>query len=319
MGLLDVEFNAGGLIIYGFALVLFLIPFMVWAAEDIQRKRQPKGGPAADTSLPPQAPTKVTDLYIYPIKSCRGIKLKEANLFKTGLDLDRQWMFVDADKLDFLTIRQNSDMTLINTEITDDDFLKVSVSGKGSELSFKIPAHPTKGWLNANTTLGRVTIWGLTVDGHIYSEDLTEPFTEFFGRKVRLVLKGPTPRPLRGNAAPEVLGRKETTKFADVMPVQISNQKSIDELNFRLKQDGHEPITIERFRPNIVIEGAEPWYEDSWKTVKVNDKEDASITLDVAARCARCQVPNVDPDTAVKDKKQPVSLPHRHQVVQTIS
>lgn len=72
MGLLDVEFNAGGLIIYGFALVLFLIPFMVWAAEDISRKsqKQPKGATSVDTSLPPQAPTKITDLYVYPIKSC---------------------------------------------------------------------------------------------------------------------------------------------------------------------------------------------------------------------------------------------------------
>jgi hypothetical protein len=195
-------------------------------------------------------------------------------------------------------------MTLINTAINDKDELEVSISTK-QDVQFNIPAHPSKDWLGENTELTECEIWGEKVDGYVYSTKLTAPFCDFFKKDVRLVYKGPTPRVLRGNGSPKVLGRTESTKFADLMPIQVSNQKSIEELNFRLKFIGEKPISIERFRPNIVVEGESPWYEDVWKTVKMGPNEKATVTMDVAARCARCQVPNVDPDTAVKHKKQP--------------
>ena len=254
--------------------------------------------------LPVPPPTKIVEIRLYPIKSCRGFKVKEATLLKSGLDLDRQWMFVDAEKGNFVTIRQVSKMTLIDTSITENDELIVSIRNSNPRISFTIPARPSRDWLKSNTTLADVEIWGTKLDGYMYSEELTAPFSEFLGREVRLVYKGPKVRTLRGNGAPKILGRTESMKFADLMPLQISNQKSIEELNDRLSQIGHEEISIERFRPNIVVEGESPWYEDSWKTVKIDGKA-KSIISDVVARCARCQVPNVDPETAVKDKNQP--------------
>lgn len=154
-------------------------------------------------------------------------------------------------------------------------------------------------------------------------------FTEFFKKPVKLVYKGPTPRILRGNGAPDLLGREESTNFPDVMPVLIANEASLRELNGRLKEKGHEEISIERFRPNIIVRGKdsqtendkapEAWSEDSWKTVRIIEAEQQQqstlssilsstskgLEIDVQARCARCQVPNVDPDTAVKDKHEP--------------
>lgn len=99
----------------------------------------------------------------------------------------------------------------------------------------------------------------------------------------------------------------------------------MNELNTRLKTRGHNPITIERFRPNIVIEGTSPWSEDSWSVVRINGTPNPPsyllsflsflsslftssagvVDIDVACRCARCLVPNVDPDTAEKDKHEP--------------
>jgi len=124
-----------------------------------------------------------------------------------------------------------------------------------------------------------------------------------------------------------LLGREESTNFPDVMPLQIANEASIKELNTRLKKKGHDEITIERFRPNIVVRGSDTtrsddkapkaWSEDSWKTVRILDGEQPSgiasilgggnkgLEIDVQARCARCQVPNVDPETAEKDKHEP--------------
>jgi uncharacterized protein YcbX len=296
------EFTAGGVFLYLFAFLMFLLPLIIFGIEALTGKVRP---PTASSTIPKPPPTKIQEIRIYPIKSCRGFKVDKAKLLKTGLDLDRNWMFAEASTLKFLTIRQISDMTLINTAINSNDELEVSISTK-PDVKFAIPAHPTKEWLSQNTELKTgCEIWGQKVDGYLYSPSLTAPFSEFFNKDVRLVYKGPTPRTLKGNADPKLLGRTESTKFADLMPLQVSNQKSIEELNYRLKNAGEKPISIERFRPNIVVEGEEPWYEDVWKTAKISTKDQEELYIDIPARCARCQVPNVDPDTAVKHKKQP--------------
>jgi uncharacterized protein YcbX len=298
----ELEFTAGGLLFYVSAFMILVLPLIVFAFEYFLGD----GKRPSSSNLKVPAPIKIIEMRIYPIKSCRGFTVTKAKLLKTGLDLDRNWMFVTAADLNFLTIRQTSEMTLIDTKVNEDDELEVSIRTRPG-VGFKIPAHPTKKWLEDNTELAlECEIWENKSDGYLYNKEMTAPFSEFFKKEVRLVYKGPTPRILGGNGAPSILGRTESTKFADLMPVQVSNQKSMDELNFRLKSVGEKPITIERFRPNIIVEGDEAWYEDVWKTVKIGEK--GSVTMDVAARCARCQVPNVDPDTAVKHKKQPWNM-----------
>ncbi|KAF1989782.1 hypothetical protein K402DRAFT_326027 [Aulographum hederae CBS 113979] len=291
-------------------MLLFLIPATIIFLESRPEKGQ---RPKTSTNLRLPPPTKIIALRIYPIKSCRGISVTSRKLLKTGLDLDRQWMFADASTMKFLTIRQISKMTLINTAVDEEkDELQISVKkiDEDPDISITIPAHPSNEWLAENTTLTSGEIWGTVTDGYAYSETLTAPFSEFFGREVRLIYKGPTPRLLGGNGAEEYLGRKESTMFADLAPIQVSNAKSMDELNERLKAQDEGEITIERFRPNIVVKGDKPWSEDVWKTLRITgDKAGGKrmdhITLDVSARCARCQVPNVDPDTAEKHKRQP--------------
>lgn len=187
-------------------------------------------------------------------------------------------------------------------------------------------------------------IWETETDGWIYPDSINQTFREFLGiEDVKLVYKGPTKRILKGNGAPQELGREESTNFPDVLPVLVANAGSLGELNERLsvkwkgrhkEEEGNRSgkggeIEIERFRPNIVVsgregEGMEAWSEDSWKTVRIIDPETESqrkqnegiwtrfvggekkgLEIDIVARCARCQVPNVDPETAEKDKKEP--------------
>jgi uncharacterized protein len=258
--------------------------------------------------------SEVVELRIYPIKSCRGIRVDRTTLTRQGLDLDRRWMFVDDKKHEFITIRQKSQMTLIDTAISADG-QELTISIRDTDKSVIIPARPTAQWLQANTTLQQVEIWEHQTDGYEYNDEINSVFTDFFGDKVSLIYKGPTPRICQGNGAARFLGREESVNFPDVLPVQVASQSSLQELNSRLTQKGEDAITIERFRPNIIIKGDVPWSEDNWKTVRINGSPSllGSITggnrdaldLDVAARCARCQVPNVDPDSAVKHKKEP--------------
>lgn len=266
--------------------------------------RKPSSQPAS-TSSPPLPPLPASDeivaLRVYPIKSCRGFEVKSTQLLRTGLDLDRSWMFIAAETREFITIRINPNMTLIRT-IYDADTDKLTISIK--DHKFDIPAHPTNEWLQNNAELKKAGIWGEQTDAWEYPASLTQPISDFLNADVRLMYKGPTPRVLRGCGAPKLLGRTEAVKFADMMPVLVGSMASIGELNERLVQAGENEIEIERFRPNIIIRGSEPWTEDGWKALRINDGE-CPLDLDVVCRCLRCQVPNVDPETADKHPRQP--------------
>ncbi|CAO2655901.1 Nn.00g047040.m01.CDS01 [Neocucurbitaria sp. VM-36] len=289
-------------------LSAFFLPILTYVY--FTRSSQPKStaGP-----LPP--PTEITALLVHPIKSCHGISVQSAKLLPTGLDLDRQWMWVTYPKYEFLTIRQNSKMTLIRPSYdARTDTLTVTAPAPNSideKLEFSIPAHPSKEWLASNTEAHEVHIWGQWTPSRVFPTSLTAPFDKFFGKEVRLVYKPPmsdTPRPLVSNGAKEVLGRAASTCFPDLMPVLVGNESSINELNTRLKAAENVTIDVRRFRPNVIVRGDPnaPWDEDRWKTLRITPKSGkGAITLDITQRCARCHVPNVDPETAEEHKRQP--------------
>lgn len=274
--------------------------------------------------------SEIVSLRMYPIKSCRGFEVQSTILKEHGLDLDRRWMLVDASTHEFLTIRQIPDMTRIGTGLSaDGSELVVTIPNPSKSTdnqavnTVRVPSHPSPEWLESNTVVAPVKIWDNDTDGYIYGDAINAPFSEFMGRPVALVYKGPTPRVLRGNGAPKLLGRVQSTGFPDVFPILIASEASLAELNARLHRIDVDPITVERFRPNIIVRGETPWVEDSWKTVRIHSSPEKSgsnkdsfgkkahqapLDLDIVARCARCQVPNVDPDTASKHKKQPWNM-----------
>ncbi|KAI4683111.1 uncharacterized protein J4E84_007013 [Alternaria hordeiaustralica] len=289
-------------------LSIFILPILTYVYFTKNQQTKSNAGP-----LP--AAAEITGLFIHPIKSCHGISVKSAKLLPTGLDLDRQWMWVSYPNYEFLTIRQNSKMTLIRPTYDEKtDTLTVTAPAPNpvdEKLEFSIPAHPSKEWLDENTEEHSAKIWSTTTGTRVYSTKMTAPFNSFFDKEVRLVYKPPVsedPRPLVSNGAPAVLGRDASTCFPDLMPVLVGNQSSIDELNTRLKAAEGLTIDVRRFRPNILVKGDAntPWDEDRWKTIKITpDAGDKPIVLDITQRCARCQVPNVHPDSAEKHKTQP--------------
>ena len=120
-----------------------------------------------------------------------------------------------------------------------------------------IPARPTQAWLDANTSLLEVNIWETDTDAYAYLSPINFVFTvtEFFKREVKPIYKALTPSILRGNGGRDVLGREEIPDFSYLLSLQILNEGSIRELNSRLREKGHDEITIERFRPNIIVQG----------------------------------------------------------------
>jgi hypothetical protein len=261
---------------------------------------------------------EVTELYVYPVKSCRGFKVDHTLLRMQGLDLDRRWMFVDAETGKFRTIRESSKMTQIQPAISADGGsleLRIAAPGYGDHEanSVSIPARPSDDWLATNTTLSSVEIWKAETDGYLYGPAINEPFSRFLGQPVCLVYKGPTPRILRGNSKPEILGRTQDTYFPDGHPITVASEASLTELNSRLEAKGVTdidlPMKMERFRPNIIVKGSAPWTEDSWKLVRFRapDHTEPSqpLDIDITGHCTRCLIPNVDPETAEKHRTEP--------------
>ncbi|KAF2874445.1 MOSC domain-containing protein [Massariosphaeria phaeospora] len=293
-------------------LSVFLLPILTY----VFYTRAPASNPAGP--LPPA--TEITKLFVYPVKSCHGISLPSVQLLPTGLDLDRQWMWVSYPDYEFLTIRNLAKMTLIRPSYNpSSDTLAITAPAPDTidgKLEFSIPAHPTKEWLSNNTEVAAVNIWKQSTPAHVYSTTLTGLFNAFFGKEVRLVYKPPTssePRLLRSNGAKEILGRTASASFPDLMPILVGNESSINELNSRLQAAENLTLDVRRFRPNILVKGDKPWDEDRWKTLKIIPTTGATawklgtdtLSLDVTQRCARCRVPNVDPETAEEHKRQP--------------
>ncbi|KAF2796954.1 hypothetical protein K505DRAFT_415405 [Melanomma pulvis-pyrius CBS 109.77] len=291
---------------------IFLLPIVTYLLYT-RISHEKSAGP-----LPPS--TEITNLFIYPIKSCHGISVPSARLLPTGLDLDRQWMWVTFPSYEFLTIRNMARMTLIRPSYNPTtDTLTITAPAPNSideKLEFSIPAHPTPAWLSKNTSVVQAQIWSKTTPAQCYSTALTAPFDAFFGKEVRLVYKSPvsdSPRPLGSNGQKKYLGRDASTCFPDLMPVLVGCESSINELNSRLEKAEDLSIDVRRFRPNILVKGDKPWDEDRWKTLRIAPKTGTSIwklgadslKLDVTQRCARCHVPNVDPETAEEHERQP--------------
>ena len=317
---LDARVNTSGIllltVILGFVTMFILANFTNLGANAAPAMKE--AAPISKSGAPPiPPPTEVISLRIYPIKSCRGIEITTTRLRKTGLTLDRNWMFISKSDSKFMTIRGDASMTLIDTNLVEDEKTKeqmLEVSIHGTDARVLVPAFPTKEWLEANTTLGKVEIWEQETDAYEYSDEINKIFNEFFNNPVALVYKGPTHRMVAVNGKKELYGKETPHHFADVMSLQVASEASIKDLNRRLglKEGAPNDLTIERFRPNIIVLGRDdyPWEEDTWKRIRItttlHDEEAIyKLDLDAVARCARCQVPNVNPDTAEKHNKEP--------------
>ena len=211
------------------------------------------------------------ELHIYPIKSARGISLKTARLDARGLELDRRWMLVDENG-SFLTQRKIPRLALLHVEVRE-GHLAVQTDGL-QELT--VPFRPESG------VARRVRVWEDTVDAFDAGDDAARWFTSMMGRSCRLVHMADEAHRI---ADLRYARQESLVSFADAFPLHLSSQGSLDDLNSRLA----EPVTMDRFRPNLVIDGCSPYEEDTWERIQIGP-----TTFHVAKPCARCAVPTVD-------------------------
>lgn len=218
---------------------------------------------------------QISGLFWYPIKSCRALSADSVTLDARGIAGDREYLVVDANG-GFLTQREYPQLALVAPE----------PGAQGFAVS--APGHGRCEW--APRTTGRrvaVTIWEDRCEGIDQGDVPGAWFSELLGVPCRLVrFATDTPRPV--NAAYAVSDHDQVA-FADGYPLLLATEESLADLNRRLPT----PLPMNRFRPNVVVRGAEPYDDDSWSRIQVGELGAAAVKP-----CIRCQITTTDQVTA---------------------
>ena len=222
----------------------------------------------------------VSELSIYPIKSARGLSLQSIKLNKIGPECDRRWMVVDKNNI-FVSQRKFPKMCLINTEFIGGQ-LYMSADGSGR---CTVPA--------GGAEIRRSSVWGTTVEGEDCGNEAARWISEYLQKECRVIYMNENYSRL---VDPRFATQSETVSFADGFPLLVTTQASLDDFNAKLIESGAGfEVSMDRFRPNIVISGNPAWSEDKWQKISIND-----IELALVKPCARCIMPSVNPKTAEK-------------------
>ncbi|GJN34634.1 hypothetical protein PR202_gb23316 [Eleusine coracana subsp. coracana] len=238
-------------------------------------------------SLPEPAAT-VKSILIYPIKSCRGIAVPQAPITTTGFRWDRQWVVVNSKGRAY-TQRVEPKLALVEVEMPPEAFTEDWQPTADAHMVIRAPGmDPLKIPLSVErSTIDDVSVWEWSGSAYDEGAEAAEWFSTYFGKPSRLVhfKEASEIRPTDPDYAQ---GYK--IMFSDCFPFLIASQGSLDALNETLK----EPVPMNRFRPNILVDGCHPYSEDLWKTIKIN-----SLTFLGVKLCNRCKVPTINQENAI--------------------
>lgn len=221
---------------------------------------------------------KLAALHIYPIKSTAGIRLDRAFVERAGLTFDRRFVLADVDGR-FLTARKYPRLLRVRATPASDG-LVLSADGR-PDLRLLYSEFPAQ--------YRAISVWNDEIAGQHCSEAADRWFSELLRLDCTLRYFGP--RSARRTAsAPE-----SPVAFADGYPLLLISAASLGDLNARLP----EPVSMSRFRPNLVVSGTEPFAEDGWKRIRIG-----ALELALVKPCSRCVLTTLDPVTAERHPRQ---------------
>jgi uncharacterized protein YcbX len=220
---------------------------------------------------------KLTQIWIYPIKSLGGINLQSAKVMGKGLQYDRRWMLVDNTGT-CMTQRVFPKMALFKLSIEKDHLI---VSHRGNSLKLELVP-------SSLSSPSNVSVWNDTVTAFEISNSYSQWFSDLLEHHCRLVhFPESNSRPVD----PRYKVNDEHVSLADAYPFLIIGQSSLDDLNSKLA----EPVPMNRFRPNFVFEGGKPFEEDHWRNFAIGSTRFVGVKP-----CDRCVLTTVNQDSAEK-------------------
>ena len=235
-----------------------------------------------------EAPAELllSSLHVHPIKSCAGIAVDEALLVETGLEFDRAWMVVDEHG-GFVSQRELPRMALVKPKLRAND---VELRAPGM-----LALHLS---LDTAEAACRVTVWDDKVAAYDMGDLAAQWFSDFLGRRVRLARFDPAGRRL---ADTRWTGPFEAeTAFSDGFPLLVTSTASLAELNRRLLAAGHDAVSMQRFRPNLVLDGVEDAHGEDFIDELTIESPDGPVLLKLVKPCGRCTIPDVDLASALQ-------------------
>ena len=253
----------------------------------------------------PELTGTLTQLYTYPIKSCAGVAVSQALVTPNGLAFDRQWMIVD-DQGEFQTQRHIPHLVWIEPEVQE----------QAQTLTISAPEMPTLTLplVKADAPKLTVRVWADRLDALDMGQAAAKWLDDYLqvpGKHFRLVQFDRNHTRLSDGfwcgAQPAPV------QFADGFALNILSEASLRHFNERRMEMGQEPVDARRFRPNLVIDGLGTHEEDLLHTMQFKGNG-ASLLLELVKPCPRCQIPDVNPDTAAREPEVSTLLARYRQM-----
>ncbi|BAO45471.1 MOSC domain-containing protein [Thiolapillus brandeum] len=223
----------------------------------------------------------LSGLYRYPVKSLGGEGLDTMEVGPRGPVDDRHWMVVTPEGR-FLTQRELPRMALVRPRIMETGLLLQAPGMFDLEVT-----------ADSQETM-QVQIWRDTCIARLMNPAADQWLSDFLGIACRLVY---LPQEQRRQVDQDYARREDQVGFADGFPFLLISRASLDDLNRRMGRE----LPMERFRPNLVVEGCEPYAEDTWKRIRIG-----GIDFRVAKPCSRCVIPTVNPETGEREGNEPL-------------
>ena len=230
-------------------------------------------------------PMNLSALFLYPIKSCRGIAVPSATLDDFGFAGDRRWMLVDEAGV-FISQREEPRLALVEPQPGEG---WMALSGPMMDpTAIRPPGQSAK--------RTRVRVWDDTVEALDGGAEAARWFTTFLDRPCRLMYM---PDDVFRRVDPKYVPEERRVHFGDAYPVLLIGEASLADLNGRLAQ----PIPMNRFRPNLVVAGSKPYEEDDWQDFRIG-----AVRFRAVKPCDRCMTTTVDQATGIKGKEPLTTL-----------
>jgi uncharacterized protein YcbX len=226
----------------------------------------------------------IASLHLYPVKSCRGIAVAEAVVTAAGLEHDREWMVVTPQGR-FLTQREEPRLALVATAL-DAIALTLASGGVGSVA---VP-------LDRRGEAREVTVWRDRCVGLDQGDEVARWLTELLGRAVRLVRFDSGQR--RPSDPAWTGGLDAQNRFSDGFAILALSLASLADLDSRLARS----LPMDRFRPNLVLDGLPPYGEDA-----LGDLVAGGLRLRRVKPCTRCSITTTDQQTGTVDGDEPLA------------
>ena len=239
----------------------------------------------------------VSELYIYPIKSCQGISLYQAEVTATGFKGDREFMLINSSGK-FVSQRQYPELAKVAIKVLD-QALSLSVADDNlSSLIFK-PTYQGK--------KRDVEIWRDQTIAIDQGNEVADWFNQVLelenNRSLRLVRQSPEYQ--RKISKKYAITENDHVSFADGYPFLLTTTGSLAELNQRIKEiyeNERQSVTMKRFRPNIVVNTDESFLEEKWQTIKIGE-----VIFELVKPCSRCIITTINQSTGEKNElKEPL-------------